>query len=113
MNFINNYLKGKFELVYTFWSSFGFYIIVSLFQKVLRLSKTNISFYIFIDGIAVILIIITLIAVWNSSKNYLINNKNNNVLWSYLAKIYVIIIFALLIIGFISGFVLGLLSALK
>jgi hypothetical protein len=46
MNFINNYLKGKFELVYTFWSSFGFYIIVTLFEKVLLLSKTNISFYI-------------------------------------------------------------------
>ena len=113
MNFINNYLKGKFELVHTFWSSFGFYIIVSLFEKVLRLSKTSTSFYNFIDAIAVILIILSLIGVWNSSKNYLINNKNKNVLWGYLAKIYVIIIFALLIIGFISGFVLGLLSALK
>jgi hypothetical protein len=112
MNFINNYLKGKLQLVYTFWSSFGFYIIVSLFEKVLRLSKTNTSFYIFIDCIAVILIIISLIAVWNSSKNYLIN-KNNNVLWGYLAKIYVIVIFALLILGFISGFVLGFLLALK
>lgn len=112
MNFINNYLKGKFELVYTFWSSFGFYIIVSLFEKVLRINKTSTSFYIFIDGIAVILIIISLIAVWNSSKNYL-NNKKNNVLWGYLAKIYVIVTFALLILGFVSGFVLGFLVGFK
>ena len=112
MNFINNYLKGKFELVYTFWSSFGFYIFVHLFEKVLLISKTNTLFYIFIDCVAVILIFISLIGVWNSSKNYLIKNKNN-VIWGYLAKIYVIVIFVLLILGFISGFVLGFLSALK
>jgi hypothetical protein len=103
MNFINNYLKGKFNLVYTFWSSFGLYNIFVILKVLL--SETNKSFYSFVDLISVIFIILSNIGVWNSSKNYLNNNKDN-VLWGYLAKIYVIIISSLMIFSFISGFIL-------
>ena len=103
MNFINNYLKGKFDLVYTFWSSFGLYNIVVVLKVLL--SETNKSFYSFVDLIGVIFIILSNIGVWNSSKNYLNNNKDK-VLWGYLAKIYVIIISSLMILSFISGFIL-------
>ena len=106
MNFINNYLKGKFELVYTFWSSFGFYIIVVLFEKVLFLSRTFNFFVIIIDSIALIVVILSTMGVWNSSKNYLIKNKDR-VFWGYLAKLYVVVVCFLVIIGFTKGFLFG------
>jgi hypothetical protein len=68
------------------------------------LSETNKTFYSFVDLIGVIFIILSNIGVWNSSKNYLNNNKDK-FLWGYLAKIYVIIISSLMIFSSISGFI--------
>jgi len=114
MDFIKKIIKGEVELVITFWSTIVIQIVINFFEKTLkrtgeynRVTGEYSNFYMFVDLIALIILVFLYVGVWRSAGIYIVNknNKKESALWGYLAKTVTLIFCLIIGLSFIKGFI--------